>query len=273
MRVQFSAEDLSGSEFRRVDLTCSQFQLVQFGAVDFRGCEFAGTRFRIIEMDGVTMRGVELNDVEISGQIGNLQVNGVEVGPLIEAELDRRHPERARLRPVDASGFREAWDVIERLWDGTVERARRLEPGQLHESVAGEWSFIETLRHLVLVTDGWIRRAALGHPSPWHPLGLPWDDPDDTRALPAGLTRDRAARPTLDAVLEIRRERMATVRELVGDLTDESLDTDTEPVNAPGWPESRTYRLRNLLLHVFHEEWEHWSYASRDLDSLESRAG
>jgi DinB superfamily len=34
----------------------------------------------------------------------------------------------------------------------------------LHESVGGEWSFIETLRHLVFATDSWIRRAILGDP-------------------------------------------------------------------------------------------------------------
>jgi uncharacterized damage-inducible protein DinB len=269
--AQFINQDLTGSQFQRVDLAGSRFQLVQLGDAEFRGCEFAGTRFRIIEMDGVTMRGVELNDVEISGEIGNLKVNGVQVGPLIEAELDRRYPERVKLRPADAAGFREAWDVIERLWDGTVERARGLDPDLLHESVDGEWSFIQTLRHLVLVTDGWIRRAALGDPSPWHPLGLPWDDPDETRALPAGLSRDRDARPPLDEVLELRRDRMAAVRKLVDCLTDDSLDSETEPVEAPGWPEARSYRLRNLLLHVFHEEWEHWSYAERDLDALQAR--
>ena len=268
MQAHFVNEDLTGSQFRRVDLAASQFSLVQLGDVEFRGCEFAGTRFRIIEMDGVTMRGVELNDVEIAGEIGNLKVNGVEVRPLVEAELDRRYPERVKLRPTDAAGFRQAWDVVERLWDGAVERARGLDPELLHESVDGEWSFIQTLRHLVLVTDGWIRRATLGDPSPWHPLGLPWDDPDETRALPAGLTRDRDARPSLDEVLDLRRDRMATVRKLVDNLTDESLDAETEPVEAPGWPESRSYRPRDLLLHVFHEEWEHWSYAERDLDAL-----
>jgi uncharacterized damage-inducible protein DinB len=228
---------------------------------------------RIIEMSGVKMRGVELQDVEISGDIGNLTVNGVEVKPLVEAELDRRHPERAKMRPTDAAGFREAWDILERLWDGTIERARRLKPELLHGSVDGEWSFIQTLRHLVLVTDGWIRRSILGEASPFHPLGLPWDDPDDdSRPLPAGITRDRDARPSLDTVLELRRDRMATVREVVAGLTDESLDAETKPVGADGWPESRSYRVRRLLLHLFREEWEHRLYAERDLDILEARS-
>lgn len=99
-------------------------------------------------------------------------------------------------------------------------------------------------------------------------MGLPWDDPDETRALPAGLTRDRNAKPPLDEVLELRRDRMNTARKLVDGLTDESLDADTEPVEAPGWPESRSYRVRNLLQHVLHEEWQHWSYVERDLDTL-----
>ena len=268
--AEFIGEDLTGSRFQRVDLGGSRFQLVQLGGVEFCGCEFAGTRFRIVEMYGVTMRGVDLDNVEIYGDIGNLKVNGVEVGPLVEAELDRRYPERVTMRPSDADGFREAWDVIERLWDGTVERARRLDPELLHESVEGEWSFIETLRHLVLVTDGWINRTVLGEPSPFHPLGLPWDDPDETRPLPAGITRDRDARPSLDAVLELRRDRVATVRAVVAGLTEQSLAADTKPVEAAGWPESRSRRVRDVLLHLFHEEWEHRLYAERDLDALQA---
>jgi hypothetical protein len=36
-------------------------------------------------------------------------------------------------------------------------------------------------------------------------------------------------------VLELRRDRMATVRRVIEGLTDESLDRHTEPVEAPGW--------------------------------------
>ena len=45
---------------------------------------------------------------------------------------------------------------------GRAERARGIDPGLLHRSVDGEWSFIETLRHLVFATDAWVRRAMLG---------------------------------------------------------------------------------------------------------------
>jgi hypothetical protein len=218
-------------------------------------------------MNGVVMRGVELVDVDIYGEISNLTVNGVEVGSLVNAELDRRYPERAKVRPTDPAGYREAWDIIERLWTGTVERARRLSPELLNEPVDGEWSFVETLRHLVFATDSWIRRAILGDPSPWDPLDLPWDEMPDTPGVP----RDRDVRPSLEAVLELRRDRMATVREVVGGLTVEKLASNTEPVPGPGWPEPRSYPVQGCVLCILNEEWEHRLYAERDLAVLETR--
>ena len=107
--------------------------------------------------------------------------------------------------------------------------AGKFDPELLHESVDGEWSFIETLRHLVFATDSWIRRAILGDPSPWDPLDLPWDEMPDTPGVP----RDRDVRPSLDVVLELRRDRMATVRQVIDSLTDESLDGDTETGRGP----------------------------------------
>jgi hypothetical protein len=264
--ADFIGEDLSGSRFERVNLAGSRFDRIDLSSVEFRASYIADARFRGVEMTGVVMRGVELFDVDIYGEIGNLTINGVDVGRLVNAELDRRYPERTKMRPTDPAGFSEAWDVVERLWADTVERARRVDPELLHESVGGEWSFIETLRHLAFATDSWIRRAILGDPSPWDPLDLPWDEMPDTPGVP----RDRDVRPSLDVVLELRRGRMSTVREVIDGLTDESLDVDTEPVEGPGWPEPRSYPVRECLLIILNEEWEHRLYAERDLDALEA---
>jgi hypothetical protein len=249
---------MRGSTFREVDLSQARFHDVYLMDTDFRGVMFGRVR----------MRGVELMDVDITGDVSNVTINGVDVAPLINAELERRHPDLARMRPTDPAGFREAWDVVERLWAGTVERARGFDPALLHESVDGEWSFIETLRHLVFATDAWIRRGILGDPAPWDPLDLPWDGMPDTPGVP----RDRAVRPSLESVLELRRDRMAGVRDVVDGLTDESLAADTEPVEGPGWPESRSYPVRECLLVVLNEEWWHRRFAERDLDALEARA-
>jgi DinB superfamily/Pentapeptide repeats (8 copies) len=254
--ADFIGADLRGSRFERTDL----------GGAQLRAADLTGARFRGADMTGVVMRGVELVDVSIHGYVRDLTINGVDVAPLIRAELDRRYPERAKMRPADPAGFGEAWEILERLWAGTVGRARRLQPELLHESVDGEWSFIETLRHLVFATDSWVRRAILGDPSPWDPLGLPWDEMADTPGVP----RDRDARPSLDAVLVLRRDRMTTVREVIDGLTEDSLVGDTEPVDGPGWPPARSFPVRECLLIVLNEEWEHRLYAERDLDALEA---
>ena len=246
-------------EFVKRDLTGSEF----------RSCNFVDVTMRAIEFNRVSIRGSELVDVDIQAEIGRLVVNGVDVGPLVEAELDRRYPDRARMRPTTPDGFREAWDTVERLWAGTVERARRLgDPALLHESVDGEWSFIETLRHLSFATGSWVRRAILGDPAPWDPLDLPWDDMEDTPGVP----RDRAARPSLDEALALRESRMRTVREFVDGLDDETLAGDTTPVDGPGWPSARSFPVAECLRVVLNEEWEHRLYAERDLAVLESRA-
>lgn len=255
--ADFINADLRGSRFERVDLSGAELR-----AVDLSGARFAG-----VDLSGAVMRGVELVNVSIYGELLNVTVNGVDIAPLIDAELNRRYPDRAKMRPAGPAGFREAWDLLGRLWGQTTERARRLPAELLHESVDGEWSFIETLRHLAFATDAWIRRAILGDPSPWDPLDLPWDEMPDTPGVP----RDRDVRPSLDVVLELRRDRMSTVRRVIEDLTDASLDAHTEPVEGPGWPRPRSYPVRECLLVILNEEWEHRLYAERDLDALEAR--
>jgi hypothetical protein len=255
--TEFVGSELQGSRFERVDLT---------GAL-FRTSDLSNVQFRAVDFTGVTMRNVDLVNVDITASIENLTINGVDIGPYVEAELDRRFPLRAKMRPTTPEGFRGAWDIVERLWDETVERARALPAELLHESVNAEWSFIETLRHLVFATDAWIRRCILGDPSPWDPLDLPWDEMPDTPGIP----RNRDVRPSLDVVLQLRHDRMNGVRHFLCGLDAESLDASTEPVEATGWPPPRSFPVRQCLLIILNEEWEHRRYAERDLAILESR--
>ena len=61
--------------------------------------------------------------------------------------------------------------MIEDLWSGTVARARKLPEPVLHEQVDGEWSFVQTHRHLVLATDCWLRPDGEGDRLPVPPEG------------------------------------------------------------------------------------------------------
>jgi hypothetical protein len=252
--TDFTSENLAGARFEDVDLTGARFHDV----------DLTSSRFALVDLTGVVIRGAALVNVDISGEIKNVRVNGVDVVPLVEAELNRRYPDRVKMRPADADGFRAAWDILERLWQQTVERARGMPAALLHERVGGEWSFIETLRHLAFATDAWVKRAILGDPSPWDPLDLPHDEMPDQPGVP----RDRGARPSLDEVLALRADRMATVRLVLAGLTDERLAGRTEPVTEPGYPEPESFAVRRCLEALLIEEWEHRLYAERDLDVL-----
>ena len=256
--TDFRSEDLAGSVFEDVNLTRARFHLVDLAGADFREVNLAGAR----------IRGALLVDLDLSGKISNLRVNGVDVVPLVEAELNRRYPGRAKMTPADADGFRAAWDILDGLWQQTVARARGMAPELLHERVDGEWSFIETLRHLVFATDAWVRRAILGDPAPWDPLDLPHNEMPSEPSIP----RDREARPSLDEVLALRADRMATVRQVLAGLTDDRLAGHTVPVTEPGYPEPESFPVRRCLQAILTEEWEHRLYAERDFDLLQARS-
>ena len=61
----------------------------------------------------------------------------------------------------------------------------------MHESVGGEWSFVDTLRHLVFAMDKWFTTPILGDEE-FHPIGLP-----NTGSADFGWPGlDRSAAPT-----------------------------------------------------------------------------
>jgi uncharacterized protein YjbI with pentapeptide repeats len=107
--TDFTGEDLTGSRFEDVHLTGARFHDV----------DLTDARFHLVDLTGVMIRGAALVNVDISGEIENLRVNSVDVVPLLEAEFNRRHPDRVKMRPADADGFRETWDILERLWQRT----------------------------------------------------------------------------------------------------------------------------------------------------------
>jgi hypothetical protein len=187
----------------------------------------------------------------------------------VEAALNAKHPGREAIfavREGDADSFRAAWVIDQQVWAETVERARRLPEEKLHERVDGEWSFIQTLRHLVFATESWVLRAMQGDPSPYDRLSLPFSEMDDIPGVP----NDVDARPSLDEVLALRADRMGRVSDVIAHLTDAQLEGSTEPVEPIGYPESESFPIRRCLGAVVIEEWQHHLFANRDLAVLEA---
>jgi hypothetical protein len=252
---RFSADDGAGS---------TQFRAARFDVADLRDA-----RFTDCDLTGVTIRDGWLVDVSISGYLSNLTINGVDVSDFVSAELDRRHPERVQFRSVeDADGFRAMWDTIERLWADAAGRAGRLPAAALTEQVDDEWSFSQTLRHLVFITDAWASRTVLDEAMPYHPLGLPqsWYPPADAAALGIDLT----AQPSYAEILAARADRMAVLRRILSGLTNADLGRGCQRPPAPGYPEEER-NVAECIAVVMDEEIEHYRFAVRDLAALEAR--
>ncbi len=231
--------------------------------------DLTGTRFVDCDLTGAKVVDGSLVDVDLSGHVDGLVVNGIDVTAYVAEELDRRHPERVQLREIrSADGFRAMGDTLDRLWTDNVARAERLPEAARSERVDGEWSFAETLRHLVFITDSWLSRTVLDEPEPFHPLGLP-----QTAYAPAdaaGLGIDVEARPSWSEVLEAHADRRAVQRRVLDGLADADLGRGCTRSPAPGYPvgERAVWECLSVLME---EEVEHHRFATRDLALLEGR--
>ena len=234
--ARFEDQDLTDAEFRECDLT----------------------RARLV--------GVVMQDAVIDGLVSNLVVNGVEVTAYVEAELDRRHPVRLLLRSAEPADLQEADRQLRAGWAATVARLRGMAVGSEHQRVDGEWSAVETLRHLVFVHDSWFRRCCLGSARPFTPMGLASDFVPDQEEQ--GL--DRGAAPTLDEVLAVREDQAAERRRWLASVTADDLSAVAPVPAGPGWP---PYAARRTVLECLHvvldEEWAHHGFCVRDLDLLD----
>ena len=136
--------------------------------------------------------------------------------------------------------------------------------GTVDVSVGGEWSFAQTLRHLVMATDTWLGRAILGSEQPYHPVGLA-----DAGAEGDGLDMSvfTTVTPSYTEVPEVRAGRVAMVRDFLATVTsDELAATRTNP-----WAPEHQETTLSCLHVILEEEWEHHRYAVRDLDAIEAK--
>ena len=240
---------------------------------DLQGARFVdadlrSARFVRADVSGAVMRAVEVRGLEIDTpwlfEDGTaLYVDGVDVVPLVDAELNRRFPGRADRRAADPAGLRSAWASLEHTWVASLERVAAMPVGTVDVSVDGEWSFAQTLRHLVMATDTWLRKAILEIDQPYHPIGQPNAEYETDGYDPSVFA---TATSSYDEVLEVRADRQAMVRDFLATVTPDDLDAPRKNPWAPDHPETVLSCLPTILA----EEWEHHRYAVRDLDVIES---
>ena len=240
---------------------------------DLQGAEFVdvslrGARFVRADLSGVVMRAVDVAGADIDAPWltdgeSSLRVNGVDVAPLVEAELNRRFPGRAHRRAAEPEGLRAAWAELEATWAATLARIEAMPGGTVDVAVDGEWSFAQTLRHLVMATDVWLGRAIMENEQPFHPIGQPhaeYEADGNDMSVFATVT------PSYAEVLEVRAGRVAMVRDYLATVTTAELAAARKNPWAPEYPETVLSCLHTIL----EEEWEHHRYAVRDLDAIEA---
>jgi len=233
----------------------------------FTVADLAGAKFVDCDMSQVKIIDSWLVDVNVSGYVSNFVVNDVDVTAFVDAELDRRHPERVQLRQMQtADDYRAMWDTIERLWSDTVARADRLpEPLSTNGSTASGLrrdAAPSGLHHRRLGESHGPRRAAALPPARRHPNRL--------CARGRGGARHRSRRASV-----VRRGDGGTrrphglVRGIVDGLTNTELERICTRAPAPGYPEE-SRSVGDCLGVVMQEECEHLRYAVRDLAVLQA---
>jgi hypothetical protein len=155
--------------------------------------------------------------------------------------------------------MRAAWAALEGQWSTTIAVALALPEERLHESVNGEWSFVQTLRHLVFAMDKWFTVPVLG--DGFHPTGRPNTGSVDF-PFP-GLDYELA--PSVAEALAVRADRASRFRDYLASVATADF---TRPIEVL---ENGTNPLQECLYTVFEEEFWHLRYATRDLAQLGSR--
>jgi hypothetical protein len=226
------------------------------GAV-FWGADLSGARFRDVNLTDAKISHAWLVNVDIDALVDSVVINGVDVTAYVN-ERDPWYPLRAMLRPSTPEAMHATWAALEEEWAKTVARARALPGDALFESVNGEWSFVQTLRHLVFAMDKWFTAPILG--DSFHPIGLPNTGSVD---FPwPGL--DDQLKPSVSEALAVRAERSTRFRDHLAAVAPADL---ARPIDVL---ENGMNPLQECLYTVFEEEFWHNRYAQRDLALLEA---
>jgi DinB superfamily/Pentapeptide repeats (8 copies) len=222
----------------------------------FWGADMSRARFRDVDFTGARISHAWVVDVEIDAFVDKLVVNGVDVTGYVN-QRDEWYPLRAMIRASDPDGLRAAWAALEEAWTPTIARAQALGEDKAQASVNEEFSFVQTVRHLVFAMEKWFNVPILGES--FHAMGLP-----NTGSLDfpwPGL--DYRVEPSLAEALAVRADRAAKFRAYLADVDAADFRREVEVL------ENGKAAVLDCLQTVMEEEFWHNRYAERDLAVLE----
>jgi len=232
-----------------------EFEFRDLSGAVFWGVNLEGATFRDVDLTGARFSHSRLVDVVIDAEIDRLVVNGVDVTAYVNGR-DEWFALRSRIRPADAASMREGWHVISDAWAAAIERAHGLGEEQCHASVEGEWSFVQTVRHLVFATDKWCTVPILGRT--FHPIGIPNSGSADFGWPGIDVT----ASATFDEAVAAWQDRSRQLRQYIDVVEPAALTATVDVLENGATP------VLDCIGVVFEEHFQHLRYALRDLDRL-----
>ncbi len=209
----------------------------------FENRDMAGTLFHNVNLYGTTFDDVNLENARIynanlrnvtidDANIAGLTIFGFRVDELIEAEMNRRDPERLRLRMRDIFDPDEVRRVLAHLDEVRVAfyaRLRTIPPDALNAHPGPDrWSALEHVRHLVFAEDMYLNRWLLRNDQPWCKLGFL---PPFLEGNPAFAEVGSEPTDDLETVLAAWEAIHAGMKAFVAQITPEILKRDTSDVD------------------------------------------
>ena len=233
----------------------------EFEGASFVKANFKGASLRYSDLTNVTMRSVDVHGLDIDSHdlfFGSLFVNGVDVVPLVDAELNRQFPGRELQKSQTLDALREGWIAVQAAWQTTVDETPL---SMVDAHVEEEWSLAQTLRHLILATDAWLRGAILALPQPFHELGQIFTG---AQGMGFDVSIFRVEPPAYEEILVVRAERQQLVSDFLSTATQELLAEERQDPWGSDWRPTVGDCIRVIL----EEEWAHLRYIRRDLARL-----
>jgi hypothetical protein len=234
----------------------------EFEGATFVKASFKGAKLRFSDVSGVTMRSVDVDGLDIDSHdlfFGRLFVNGVDVVPLVDAELNRQFPGRELQKAQTPEGLLEGWVAVQSAWQTTVAGTP---PTLVDAHVEDEWSLAQTLRHLILATDAWLRGGILRIPQPFHEVGQIFTGAGE---MGFDLSIFCVDPPDYEVILAVRADRQQQVTDFLATATAELLAEERgNPWGGDDWRPTVGDCIRVIL----EEEWAHLRYIRRDLAVL-----
>ena len=232
-------------EFEDRDLSDSVFWGVNLQRATFRDADLSGSSFF----------HVFLKNVSIDGEIDRLVINGVDVTDHVNRH-DRWWPLRNNLSPDSVEVLSESWATIRAEWSALLDKVAA-NPSVAMQSVNGEWSLRDTLRHLLFAVDKWFVVPVLGE-TVFSSIGLPNTGSQGREWPGIELSSD----PDMATVLAARAAQHARFTDFIANMTLDSLPETVEV------PENGTVPALMCFHVVLEEEFEHLRYMIRDLAAL-----